>query len=310
MPPGMNIKRLGSASSRPDRPNEAREAREAMTAKRTLRAVLIAPAASVYLALFVLPLGYFALVSFWTFRLYRIEPVFTLANYSKAYSSYLGPALQTVIIALFIAVLTTLLAYAYAFLIRFKAGRFGDALLFVALITLFGGYLVKIYAWKTMLGESGVVNQLLMSTGVVDKPLSWLLYNPFSVVITLTHYLLPFAVLPIYGALRGIADIDIEAARDLGAGPFRRLVDIILPRTATGLFAGFATAFLISIGDYVTPSLVGGPHTSMIGTFVASQFINRLNAPAGSALTFLTLFLCFVVLALIAAGGRRILATR
>ncbi len=281
-----------------------------MNQKRIGRAALLAPAALIYFALFVLPLGYFGIVSFLKFRLYRIEAVFTLENYVKAWTGYAGPAFLTIAIALLIAVVTTTIAFAYAFLIRFRAGRFGDALLFVALVTLFGGYLVKIYAWKTMLGESGIVNRALMLAGLLDAPITWLIYTPFAVVLTLTHYLLPFAILPIYGSLRGVADIEIEAARDLGAGPARRLVDILLPRTAVGLFAGFSTAFLLSVGDYVTPSLVGGPHTSMIGTFMASQFINRLNAPAGSALTFMTLGLCLVVLALVAACGRRLLVSR
>lgn len=274
------------------------------------RAMLLAPAAAIYVALFVLPLGYFLLVSFWRLRLYRIEPVFTFANYVKAWTGYAGPALLTIIIALIVATATTTLALGYAFLIRFKAGRFGDALLFAALVTLFGGYLVKIYAWKTMLGATGVINQILISSGAASEPVSWLIYTPFAVVLTLTHYLLPFAILPIYGSLRSVDDIEIEAARDLGAGPLRRLLDVVLPRAANGLFAGFATTFLISVGDYVTPSLVGGPHTSMIGTFVASQFVNRLNAPAGSALTFMTLLLCLAVLAVIAAAGRWMLRTR
>lgn len=281
-----------------------------MRTKSIVRAALLAPAATIYVAFFLVPLAYFALVSFWKLRLYRIEPVFTVANYVKAWTDYSGPAFLTIVISLVIAVLTTLLAFAYAYLIRFKAGRFGDPLLFVALVTLFGGYLVKIYAWKTMLGVDGVVNSILAWTGLVNEPVPWLIYTPLAVVIALTHYLLPFAVLPIYGSLRGLTDIEIEAARDLGAGPGRRLFDIVLPRAAFGLFAGFAASFLISIGDYVTPSLVGGPHTSMVGTFIASQFVNRFNAPAGSALTFMTLMLSFIVLGLIAAGGRRILAPR
>ena len=103
-------------------------------------------------------------------------------------------------------------------------------LLFVTLVTMFGGYLVKIYAWRTILGTTGILNTGLQQLGLIDQPLSWLLYDPSAVVITLTHFLLPFAVLPIYGSLRGVADAQLAASRDLGARSARTLVDVVLPR--------------------------------------------------------------------------------
>jgi spermidine/putrescine transport system permease protein len=270
----------------------------------------LAPAALLFALFFVAPFGYFFVVSFWKVRLFKLLPGLSLDNYTNAYDDYLGPLVFTFVIALAIATLTTLLAFCFAYLIRFRAGRFGPALLFITLITMFGGYLVKIYAWKSILGKFGIMNSGLMGLGIIDEPILWLLYNPGAVVVTLTHFLIPFAVLPIYGSLRAIEDTPIEAARDLGAGSWRVLVDIVLPQCQPGLLVGFALAFLISAGDYVTPRLVGGPYTSMVGNFVESQFIMRLNAPQGSALAFTILAACLLALAAIRFAMRAALRPR
>ncbi len=270
----------------------------------------LAPAALLFTLFFVAPFGYFFVVSFWKVRLFKLLPGLSLDNYANAYDDYLGPLVFTFVIAFAIATLTTVLAFGFAYLIRFRAGRFGPALLFITLITMFGGYLVKIYAWKSILGKFGIMNTGLMGLGVIDEPILWLLYNPGAVVVTLTHFLIPFAVLPIYGSLRAIEDTPIEAARDLGAGSWRSLVDIILPQCQPGLLVAFALAFLISAGDYVTPRLVGGPYTSMVGNFVESQFIMRLNAPQGSALAFTILAACLLTLVAIRFAMRAALRPR
>lgn len=271
---------------------------------------MIAPATLVFLAFFALPLGYFLVVSFWRLRLYKLVPDFSFSNYAEAYEQYLHAGLFTLFLSLTIAAITTGLAFAIAYLIRFRAGRFGPTILFIALITLFGGYLVKIYAWKTILGTQGVLNAALSGLGVIDAPISWLLYSPVAVVLTLVHFLLPFALLPIAGSLNGVEDEPIEAARDLGARPWQVTVHIILPQCQPGIFAAFALSFLISAGDYVTPRLVGGPHTFMVGNFMESQFVNRLNAPMGSALAFSVLTACLVVLVAFRLAMYRLLKAR
>jgi len=255
--------------------------------RKTLTQVLFSlPAVIVFALFFAAPFSYFLVVSFWRIRLFKLRPDFVFENYVGVFENYLYPLGFTFCIALLIAVLTVLLAFAIAYLIRFVAGRFGPALLMLVLLTLFGGYLVKIYAWKTILGTNGILNMALLSLGIVDEPLPWLIYNPGAVVVTLLHFLTPLAVLPIYGGLSSISDIDLEAARDLGAGPWRRLKDIVLPQCLTGIMVAFALVFLISAGDYITPRMVGGTNTPMVGNFVESQFIMRLNAPQGSALAF------------------------
>ena len=184
--------------------------------------LLLAPAALIFSTLFVLPLIYFLVISFWRVRLFKLRPDFTFVNYLQVIDLHLPTLIFTLSLAFLIAVLTTALGFTYAYLIRFKAGRWGPTLLFIALITLFGGYLMKIYAWMTILGITGVLNTALRALGLIDEPLPWLFYNVGAVVVTLINFLLPLAVLPIYASMRGITDIEMEAARDLGAGAWRR----------------------------------------------------------------------------------------
>jgi spermidine/putrescine transport system permease protein len=274
------------------------------------RGLPVFPALTVFTVFFIIPLAYFFVISFWYLKFYALVPGFSFHNYITVYEEYLHACLFTFEIALLIAVITTTLAFAIAYLIRFKAGKYGSLLLFITLVTMFGGYLVKIYAWKTILGKVGIFNVAITSFGLVDEEITWLLYSPNAVVLTLVHFLLPFAILPIYGSLRGVEDVPLEAARDVGARSWHVLIHIILPQCQPGLFAAFALSFLISAGDYITPRLVGGPHTFMVGNFIESQFINRLNSPVGSALSYSVLSACLFALILVRIGMASILKPR
>jgi spermidine/putrescine transport system permease protein len=243
------------------------------------------PAAVIFLGAFVAPQLYFLVISFWSVRARIMRPDFTLKNYIATWTDYYDAMGSTLLIALAIGALTTLLALGFAYAIRFKCGRFETPLLFLALITLFGGYLVKIYAWKSILGREGILNQFLLWTGLVDQPLDALLYSVNAVVITLTYFLLPFAILPIYGNLRAIRPATIEAARDLGAGRWAVLRDIVIPQCEKGIVIAFTFAFLITAGDYVTPRFVGGG-AAMMGHFIELQFSLGFNWPMGSAMAF------------------------
>lgn len=269
---------------------------------------LVAPSGAIFLALFLVPAGYFLLVSFWRVRTYRLIPDFTFDQYAEVFAEYSQPLAYTFGMSLAIATVTTAIAFAYAYFCRFRAGRYGMLFLFAALITLFGGYLTKIYMWKTILGSGGILNSAFQILGLIEEPITVFLFSPFAVLITLTHYTLPLAILPIYGALRGVRDVPLEAARDIGAGPQRVFFDIVLPQARIGLISSFSLTFLFAAGDYVTPLLVGGPNTSMIGLFIQSQFGHRLNAPLGAAMSFTVIALCLVTIAIVAAAILR--ATR
>jgi spermidine/putrescine transport system permease protein len=249
------------------------------------QAPLLAPAAFVWAALFAAPLASFFLFSFWSVRARVMRPDLTPKNYVATFTQYGDVLIVTLAIAFTIACVTTLLAFAFAFAIRFRAGRYGDMLLFVTLIAIFGGYLVKIYAWKSILGRDGIINGFLLWTDAIDEPLRFLIYSPSAVVVTLTYFLLPFAVLPIYGSLRDIPDELIEAARDLGATSLATSRDIVLPLCERGIYVAFLFSFLISAGDYVTPRFVGGG-ASMMGHFIETQFSFGFNWPMGSAMSF------------------------
>jgi spermidine/putrescine transport system permease protein len=264
---------------------------------RKLPFLLIAPAATIFTLLFVAPFAYFLVLSFWTVRSYRLHSDFSFAAYERVATDYVGIGLFTLGLALIVALLTTMAGFLYAYIIRFRAGRLGPLLLFIALVTLFGGYLMKIYAWKTILGNEGVINSALISLGIIDEPFTALLYSPAAVVVTLVHFLVPFAILPIYGSLRGVRDIEIEAARDLGARRWNILNGILVPRCRAGLTTAFVFCFLIAAGDYVTPLLVGGKIT-MLGNLIATQFGQGFNWPLGSAMSFSILLAALVVVVL------------
>src|SRR5262245_34671329 len=256
--------------------------------------LLVAPSLLVFICLFIAPTLYFLLVSFWRFESYELIREFNLDNYREVVADYLALGVYTLAIATIISLLAVTLGFIYAYVARFRAGRFGSIMLFVALISLFGGYLMKVYAWRTILGTEGIINNALLALGIVSQPVTWLLYNPPSVVLTLTNFLFPFAMLPIYASMQSIQDSELESARDLGAPSSAILFDHVVPRSRTGITAGFALCFLISCGDWVTPVLVGGRMT-MLGNLIAAQFGEFLNWPLGAAMSFSLLAAAFLV---------------
>lgn len=263
-----------------------------------VRTLMMAPSGSIVVMLFVLPVVYFLVISFWQVRSYRLRADATVEQYIAVFTEYQFALGYTLFVAFCISLITTTIAYAFAYFCRFKARRFASLFLITALITLFGGYLTKIYMWKTILGSKGILNSALIYLGIIETPIEAFLFSPIAVVITLTHYALPLAILPIYGSLHGMSDVPMEAARDLGAKPLRVFYDIVLPQTRVGLVAALSLTFIFAAGDYVTPLLVGGPNTSMMGLFIQSQFGVRYNPPLGSAMSFSIMFCCAIIVGL------------
>ena len=262
------------------------------------RYALAAPSTAVFLLCFVAPLSFFLILSFFQITSYQLDTTVTLKNYTDIWTEaeYFRSLTYTFAVAIGVAIFVTVLAFAFAFFVRFNAGRFATPLIFVALITLFGGYLTKVYVWKTILGQTGILNAALMAIGVIDEPIGLLLYSPWAVILTLGHYLMPLAVLPIYGSLRNISDTPLRGARDLGASRWRVFSEIILPQARIGIVFAFALSFLFAAGDYVTPLLVGGPNTSMLGVLIQLQFGMRFNAPLGAAMAFTVIAVCIAII--------------
>jgi len=269
--------------------------------------LLFAPAGVILAGLFAVPLAALFVVSFWSVRSFALRPDFTFAAYIKVWTDYAGVFGLTLWLALVTASICAALGFVFAYGARFHAGRFADALVLAVIVTLFGGYLVKVYAWKSILGADGVLNSALMMLGVIDQPLPWLIYTRGAVVLTLVHFQLPFSFLPVYASLRNVKTETIEAARDLGATAAQIVWRVILPQCRAGLLAAFAFAFLISAGDYVTPQFLGGPSTTMLGQFIAIEFSTRFNWPGGAAMSFALLAACLTILGAVwlAVSGRR-----
>jgi spermidine/putrescine transport system permease protein len=179
-----------------------------------------------------------------------------------------------------------------------KEGR--ELILLLMILSLFSSYLVRVYAWKTILGNNGVINTLLMSIGLVQEPVGWLIYSRFAVIVTLVSVFFPITILPIYSVLMNIHPNLLEAARDLGAGAALAFYKVTLPLSMPGIMAGFLFTFVLTAGDYITPALLGGSDGQMIGNSIVSQFGVASNWPLGSAITFLVMA---VFLVLFGVGG-------
>jgi spermidine/putrescine transport system permease protein len=251
----------------------------------------LAPAVLFLLVFLIGPVAVFFAFSFWTVDGFDLAPTWTLSNYTDALTDPIYQQLfwQTLVTAGTAALVTTVIAYTFAHALRFHLTAHQEILLLMVVVALFSGYLVRIYAWRTILGDNGVINQVLVTLGLIQEPLSFLLFSRVATVIVLVNFLIPLAILPIYAALQNVRSEEIEAARDLGASAAGAWWRVTLPLSWGGVFAAFALTFIIAGGDYVTPQLVGGTSGGMIGRSIASTFGTAFNWPLGAALSFLTL---------------------
>lgn len=215
---------------------------------------------------------------------------FTLDNYRALFVPlYARVMLRSVLIAGSASLLTILLAYPVAYFIALHAGR--HRALWLSLVTLpfWTSYLLRVFAWKAILGYNGALNSALMHLGLIHAPLQGLLYRPPAVVLTLAHAYAAFAVLPIFASLRAIDPRLAQAGSDLGAGPSEVFLRITLPLSLPGVAAAFIIVFIPTLGDYATPALVGGLASTMIGNVIQAQFSSVGNWPFGCALAVLVM---------------------
>ena len=177
-----------------------------------------------------------------------------------------------------------LLGYPLAYFLSFRCGIQKNILYQMVIVPLWVSYLVRGYAWKTILGSEGILNSFLQYAHMTHGPVSFLLYSPFAVVLMLTHIYTPFVFLPIYASLEHIPRPLIEASQDLGATPAQSFLKIILPLSMPGLIAGATFAFVLSLGDFLAPLMVGGPSSTMIANIVQSLFGAAYDWPLGAAI--------------------------
>jgi spermidine/putrescine transport system permease protein len=273
-------------------PARQQRQRAAVRARRRWALLLLLPLGVVLSLGFVLPLVLLFVKSFQTSLGYgQVSGHLTFSSYVTAVTSplYRTVAVNALEIGGIGTVLTLVLSFPMAYFIRFRLGRGQNTVLLLIMITLFAGYIVKIYAWTTILGTYGVINTALMQIGLISQPLSVLLFSKIAVLIVVTYLSIPVSTLILVGAMQNVDRGLLENARDLGASGLRTVSSVLVPLSATGIVGSLAYGFVVISGDYVTPQLVGGTTGQMIGVPIQDQFLNIGDQPLGSALSFLML---------------------
>jgi len=253
------------------------------------------------LLFFVLPMLSMVLFSVWRTVDYKLVASFTLENYERlAGSLYVNVFWRTLRISLYVTLLSLFIGYPVAYFLARKVRRFRLTLLMLLVLPLWTSYLVRTYAWMLILGTNGVINQSLRGLGLIEQPISWLLYSDFAVTIALVHIYMPYLVLPLYAVLEKVDGSLLEAARDLGGGRWRTFWHVTLPLSLPGIATGCLFVFIPSMGAFVTPELLGGTRSILIGSIIAQQFGVSFQYPFGSAmsLVLMAVILAFAVVAL------------
>ena len=249
--------------------------------------LLISPPFFYALLLMAFPLGAIILFSFWTQNFMDVDTTFTLNNYRQIIDQPIYGALlqRSLFVSAVVTVVTVLLAFPIAYFVSFHVRPDRKSLwLFLITIPFWTSYLIRVFLWKVILGYNGVINTGLLNIGLIDEPLTFILYNINAVIITLAHAFAPFAILPIFVALEKIDRSLLEASRDLGEHKVMTFFRVTLPLAMPGVVAAVLIVFIPTIGDYVTPELMGGAGGKLIANMIQTQFLALNNAPLGAAL--------------------------
>jgi spermidine/putrescine transport system permease protein len=264
---------------------------------------LAAPAVVWLLIFSVLPLALMVAMSFWKSTIYGTRPDFILDNYRRVFgnSLYVNQLLITLRISITTTVISLLVSYPIALMLSRLKGAYKPGFLLLLFIPFWSSYVVRTFVWLPILGRNGAINQLLVWLGLIDQPLDFLLYNEGAVLLGLVYVFTLFMTLPIYVTLDKLDPALLEAANDLGARPLQTFARVIVPLSLPGVMSGSIMVFLLAVGVYVTPQLLGGPSGLMFGNIIAAQFLSDNNWAFGSALAVVMML---VVLAVILVAGR------
>ena len=259
---------------------------------------MISPTAIYAILLLGAPLALIFLYSFMTDGYLEIIRTFTFANYIEAWTNelYRVVMLRSLFVSLTVTAVTVLLAFPVAYFVSFHVDPSRKSLwLFLITIPFWTSYLIRVFLWKVILGYNGVVNSGLMGLGIISEPLQWINYNVGAVVVTLAHAYAPFAILPIFVALEKIDRSLLEAGQDLGESKFMTFLRVTLPLAMPGVIASVLIVFIPTIGDFVTPQLVGGPEGRMVANLIQLQYLKLDNYPLGSAIAVSAMVIVTVV---------------
>ena len=265
---------------------------------------LLSPSLLLLIFVFAFPIFFLVAYSFWTQDYVYVDTTLTLENYKIVVNkaSYHALIKRSLIISSLTTLITVLLAYPMAYFVAFVVKDHKLLWLIALTIPFWTSYLLRVFAWKLILGYNGVINGSLSNLGLIDNPLSFLLYNPFAVFVTLAHAWSAFAILPIYVSLEKIDRSLLEAAADLGDSAFRRFWRITFPLSFPGVLAASMIIFIPTTGDFITPRLVGGSEGIMVANLIQVMFGKANNWPLGSSLAIITMtivtlsVICFVVI--------------
>lgn len=253
---------------------------------------------SVVILLILIPLASFLSYSFFTVDGLEINHQLSLANYKEFLVGkiYINTLVRTIFLALIVMFSCILLGYPVAYFLARYAGRFKYVILLMLIIPLFMSYIIKIYMMRSILGYAGLINKVLKMFDLIEKPLEFFLWNQNSVIITLVIILLPLIIIPTFTSLEKIPLNIIEASFDLGCKPFQAFRYVIFPIGFPGLVVGSIFVFILALGDFITPQLVGGTSGFTFGKIIYSNFGLAFNWPFGAALASILLFISVIII--------------
>lgn len=255
--------------------------------------------------LYFVPILLLISYSVWRLEAFDIVKEFSLTNFRTIFTNaaYRTVIVRTVLTALIVTLLDIGIALPLGYWIGRYGGRYRTLLTLLVILPLWSSYLVRVFAWKIILGYNGVLNSALILLGILQQPSQVFLYNQFSTILTFVHVWLPFMILPVITAFERLPKDLLEASADLNAPPWITFRRVVLPLVLPGVLAGSINVFALTMGDFITPSLVGGPSGIMLGNVISSQFGVSYNWPLGAAFALLVMLIVFAGLALVLRRG-------
>ncbi len=289
-----------------------------LASRRRMQLALLLTPVSLFFAVFFLgPLAIMIATSFLAPGLYGgVEWVFYPHNYGRilgfadpAFEDfdpvYISIFLRSLKIAAFTVVATLVVCYPAAFCIARLSERSKNFCLFLITLPFFASLIVRLFIWVLILRQTGIVNEMLLATGIIDRPLE-LIYTDGAIVLGMVYIFIPFMFMPVYASVEKLDWTLVRASLDLGAGPIRTFLRIILPLTAPGIAGGAIIVFIPALGNFVVPAVLGGAKVMMLGNLIEQQFLSARNWPFGSALAMMVMSVMLVMLLVyVIATGRR-----
>jgi len=259
---------------------------------------LLAPPVVWMLIFYLIPLAILLVYAFWSVDYLTVVREFTLENFKTIATNDLYPRvlLRTIAIAAIVTLIDIALAFPIAYFLARKVSKHRELLLMLVIFPLWSSYLVRAFAWRTILGTNGILNTFLQWAHITDQPLTVLLFSKEAMVLTFSQVWLPFMILPVYTVLDQLPKSLLEAGADLGGNGWQTFRRIVFPLALPGVVAGSLAVFSLTMGDYITPTLIGGPGDQLIGKIIADNFGTANNWPLGAALVFPLLIVVFTML--------------